>query len=152
MAKEIENTVLNIAEPIAKQFDLYIVDVEFKKEGNDWYLRIFIDKENGVGIDDCENVSRAFSDAIDKLDPIEQNYCLEVSSPGADRKLKKEREFLYYIGREVEVKLYKAMDTVKEFTGVLKGYEDKKAYIEIGEKIVEIEQSQAVYIRLAFKF
>ena len=152
MANQTEITVLSIAEGIAGQYGAYVVDVEYKKEGRDWVLRIALDKEGGIGIDDCENVSRALSDVLDEKDPIKEPYCLEVTSPGVDRKLKKEREFLYYIGREVEVKLYKATDGKKEFRGILNGYENKTAQIETDGKIIPVNLSEAVYIRLAFDF
>ena len=89
---------------------------------------------------------------LDAEDFIENNYTLEVSSPGADRKLTKEREFLYYIGREVDVKLYKAENGVKEFTGVLKDYKDGTAFVDVDGNVMEIPAKQAVYIRLSFKF
>lgn len=152
MANQTEITVLAIAEDIAREYGAYVVDVEYKKEGKEWYLRVALDKEGGIGIDDCENVSRALSDVLDEKDPIKDPYCLEVTSPGVDRKLKKEREFLYYLGREVDVKLYKAMDGKKEFRGILKDFADKTAQIEVDGKITPIELSEAVYIRLAFDF
>lgn len=96
--------------------------------------------------------SKAVEELLDAEDFIEENYTLEVSSPGADRKLTKEREFLYYIGREVDVKLYKAENGVKEFTGVLKDYKDKTAFVELDGEAKEIPVKQAVYIRLSFKF
>lgn len=151
MAK-IENEVLKIAEPVAESMGYYIVAVEFKKESGDRYLRFFIDKDGGVGINDCEAFSRAVEVKLDEADPIEENYCLEVSSPGADRILKTDREFMYYIGREVEVKLYSAVDGMKEFEGVLADYKDNTATVAIGEKSMEIPVKQAVYIRLLFKF
>lgn len=152
MANQTEITVLETAESIAEQYGAYVVDVEYKKEGKEWYLRVALDKEGGIGIDDCENVSRALSDALDESDPIKDPYCLEVTSPGVDRKLKKEREFLYYIGREVDVKLYKAQDGKKEFRGILKGFADKTAQIEVDEKVTAVNTAEAVYIRLAFDF
>lgn len=151
MAK-IENEILKIAEPVAESMGYYIVAVEFKKEAGERYLRFFIDKDGGVGINDCEAFSRAVEVKIDDADPIEENYCLEVSSPGADRVLKTDREFMYYIGREVEVKLYSAVDGMKEFEGVLVGYKDSTATVETGGKKFEIPVKQAVYIRLLFKF
>lgn len=150
MANKTEDIVLALAEPIASDEGADVVDVEFKKEGGDWFLRVYIDKEGGVSIDDCENVSRRLSDKLDEKDPIEQNYILEVSSPGADRILKKEREFLYYIGREVDVKLYKAAETGKEFSGTLAGFADKTAEIECGENTVKVPIADAAYIRLSF--
>lgn len=151
MAK-IENEILKIAEPVAQEMGCYVVAVEFKKENGDRYLRLFIDKDGGVGINDCEAFSRAVEVKIDEADPIEENYCLEVSSPGADRVLKTQREFMYYIGREVEVKLYSAIDGMKEFEGVLADYGDDVATVDVSGKSVKIPTKQAVYIRLLFKF
>ena len=152
MKNSTENTVLALAEPIAESLGVYVVDVSSKKESGERYLRIFIDKEGGVGIDDCEAFSRAIDPILDEYDPIPEAYSLEVSSPGADRKLETEREFKYYIGREVDVKLYKALDGVKEFTGILSGYEDDTVYIRFEENEKAINRKEAVYIRLHFKF
>ena len=151
MANKIEVLALEIADKLAAELQMTVVDAEFKKEGGKHFLRIFIDAENGVGIDDCERFSRAFSDSFDPIDPIEVEYTLEVSSPGLDRKLKKEREFKHYIGREVDVKLYKAMDGVKEFTGVLKDYTDGTANVLYNGAIININNKEAIYIRLHFE-
>ena len=115
-------------------------------------MRLFIDKEGGVGIDDCEKFSRAFEEEIDKSDPIEKEYILEVSSPGVDRKLNTEREFLHYLGREVDVKLYKAVNGVKEFSGILKSYENEVVVVEAGGKPREINVKDAAFIKLHFEF
>ena len=125
---------------------------EYKKEGGMQILRVYIDKEGGVDLDDCEKFSRALEEILDKDDPIEEAYSLEVSSPGLDRQLKKEREFLHYIGRQVEVKLYKETDGRKEFDGILKEYKDKKVYIETEGEVLEINPKDAAYIRLYFEF
>lgn len=152
MAKKIEDIVLELAEPVADNSGLYIVDVSYKKAEAGYALCIYIDKDGGVGIDDCEAFSRAVEAVLDEKDPIENNYTLEVSSPGVDRKLVKDREFSYYIGREVDVKLYKSFDGLKEFTGVLKGYEEKTAYIEYQGDILKIPAKEAAYIKLSFSF
>ncbi|MCC8169767.1 MAG: ribosome maturation factor RimP, partial [Oscillospiraceae bacterium] len=144
--------VLKLAEPLAAEHGVYVVDVAYKKAGADCSLCLYLDKDGGVGIDDCEAFSRAFEDVLDSEDPIDGNYTLEVSSPGVDRKLVKDREFLYYVGREVDVKLYKAMDGVKEFTGVLKDYKDKTAFIEYNGDILQIPAKEAAYIKLSFRF
>ncbi len=152
MANAEERKALEIGEKIAENQNVYIVDVTYKKNEDTYSLCYYIDKEGGVGIDKCEMFSKAVEELLDAEDFIENNYTLEVSSPGADRKLAKEREFLYYIGREVDVKLYKAENGVKEFTGILKNYNDKTAFIETDGEIKEIPVKQAVYIRLSFKF
>ena len=152
MANKTEIKALQIAENIAKAQNVYIVDVTYKKEDETYSLCYYIDKDGGVGIDECESFSRAVEEVLDKEDFIENNYTLEVSSPGADRKLTKEREFLYYKGREVDVKLYKAENGMKEFTGILKDYKDSKAFVDVDGEIMEIPAKSAVYIRLSFKF
>lgn len=155
MANKTEETALALAEKTAEEQGVYIVDVSYKKEGGDYILRYYIDKEGGVGIDDCENFSRALDPVLDSADPIDGNYTLEVSSPGADRRLTKEREFLYYTGRRVDVKLFKPLENDacgKEFSGVLTGFSDKTASIETEGGTVSVPVKDAAYIRLAFEF
>ena len=152
LANKTEIKALEIGEPIAEKQNVYIVDVDYKKSEETYSLCYYIDKEGGIGIDECELFSKAVEEVLDAEDFIENNYTLEVSSPGADRKLTKEREFLYYIGREVDVKLYKAENGVKEFTGVLKDYKDGMAFVDVDGNVMEIPAKQAVYIRLSFKF
>ena len=152
MAGKIINKIIEMADRLAPEKGVDIIDAEYKKEKGEWFLRIFIDKAGGVGIDDCENFSRAFENILDETGIIENQYCLEVSSPGADRILIKEREFLYYTGRKVDVKLYKAIGGVKEFSGTLEGFEDNTAKIDIGNEIIEVPKNDAVWIRLSFEF
>lgn len=152
VARKEEAAAYEIGDRIAAKLGVSLVFCEYKKEGTEYYLRLFIDKPGGVGIDDCENFSRRFSDEIDKCDPTDEAYILEVSSPGAQRILTCEREFLHYIGTEVEVKLYAAKNGVKEFSGILKDYADMTAYIETEDGVVEVKPKEAVYIRLLFRF
>ena len=152
MANITETKALEAGEGIAKEQGVYIVDVTYKKENDGYSLCYYIDREGGVGIDECEMFSKAVEEVLDRESFIDSAYTLEVSSPGADRKLTKEREFLYYIGREVDVKLYAAEDGEKEFTGMLKDYTDGEAHIECGGNIKKIPVKSAVYIRLSFKF
>ncbi|MCD7738519.1 MAG: ribosome maturation factor RimP [Lachnospiraceae bacterium] len=119
--------------PIAAQFQVDIYDVEFVKEGSDWYLRAYIDKPEGVTILDCENVSRALSDRLDEEDFIEDAYILEVSSPGLGRILKKDRHLLSALGQEVEVKTYRPIDGQKEFSGILKEFDAASLTLECRE-------------------
>lgn len=117
--------VWSIAEPIAEELGLFIWDIRFLKEGATWYLRIFIDKEGGVGITDCENMSRAIDKPLDEADPIEQSYCLEVSSPGIERELI--RDFHFECAMDCPIKLLLIRPDEKgrrEFSGVLKDFED----------------------------
>ncbi len=152
MANKIETLALELSEEVAAQSGVYVVDVSYAKEGGNNVLCFYIDKDGGVGIDECEAFSRAVEAVLDEKDPIEENYSLEVSSPGVDRKLTKEREFMYYVGREVDVKLFAPLDGVKEFEGVLKGFADKTAEIEVDGEIKKIPVKNAAYIKLHFSF
>lgn len=116
--------------PIAEKYGVEIYDVEYVKEGSDWYLRAYIDKPEGVGILDCENVSRALSDALDAEDFIPDAYILEVSSPGLGRTLKKDRHLEKSLGAEVEIRTYKPIDGRKEFSGILSAYDGDTITIE----------------------
>ena len=138
--------------PIIEQNSFELVDVEYVKEGGNYYLRAYIDKPGGITVDDCEIVSRALSDELDKYDFIDEAYILEVSSPGLCRPLKKEKDFDRHMGEEVEVKLYRAADGVKEFSGILRGYDARCVEIETENQIRRIEKSNIAMIRLAFVF
>lgn len=116
--------VWEIAEPIAKELGLEIWDITFVKEGAEHYLRIFIDKDGGVGIDDCVDLTHAINEPLDELDPIDCSYCLEVSSPGIERLLSRPQHFEQMMGEKIKVKLIKAQDNVREFKGVLKAYDN----------------------------
>lgn len=152
MAKSIKETVFEIGDAVADELSMFLVDASLDKENGEKFLRLYIDKEGGVSIDDCEKFSRAFEAKFDEVDPIGDAYCLEVNSPGVDRVLKTEREFSHYIGRDVDVKLYSAIDGKKEFSGKLTGYENDIANIETGDSVLEIPVSKAVYIKLMFRF
>ena len=150
----------NIAETVESYISSYfndniyeLCDIEFVKEGPNWYLRIFADKEGGIAIDDCEIISRAVEAILDQKDPIEQAYILEVSSPGIDRPLKKAEDFEKYAGRIVDVKLYKPIDGEKEFQGKLTGLKNDEIIIEAeeGKKIV-FKRADVAICRLAVIF
>ena len=128
-------------------FDLW--DVEYVKEGSDYYLRAYIDKEGGITIDDCVDVSRALSDELDREDFIEDAYILEVSSPGLGRILKKDKELDKSAGRKVEVKTYKPIDGSKEFTGILKGYDKDSIRIDIDGDERDFARSDIAKLSLA---
>ena len=123
--------------------------MEYVKEGPDYYLRCFIDKEGGVTIDDCETVSRAMNDLLDKENFIDDAYIFEVSSPGLGRKLKKDKEFARCIGRDIEIKLFKALDGTREFAGVLSGYDKDTVTIESAEGVKVFNRADAAVIKLA---
>ncbi|HHT89150.1 MAG TPA: ribosome maturation factor RimP [Clostridiales bacterium] len=142
-----------LIEPILAEnnFDLY--DVEYVKEGSNWYLRAYIDKEGGINVNDCELVSRQLSDLLDKEDFIPEPYILEVSSPGLGRQLKKDKHFEKSIGQEVEVKLYKPINKQKEWVGILKGYSADALIIQIDEQNqMEILKKDIAMVKLTFDF
>ena len=120
--------------PIVEKQGIEIYDVEYVKEGADWYLRAYIDKPGGVDINDCEHVSRALSDALDREDFIEEAYILEVSSPGLLRPLKKDKDFVRNKGKKVEIRCFKMVEGTKEFVGTLTAFDKESVTIETGEK------------------
>lgn len=150
---KIESKIEQLVMPIINQNNFELVDIEFLKEGSNWYLRIYVDKQGGFTIDDCELVSKQLGEILEKDDPIEQPYILEVSSPGLDRPLKKESDFIKYKGEVVDVKLYKAINKTKEFQGVLKGLENDIVTIEDETgKELSFSRKEIAIIRLAVLF
>lgn len=149
----VEKLVEEIVKPITDDENIELVDVEFNKEGPSRYLRVFIDKEGGISLDDCQLVSKQISAKLDELDSIEESYFLEVSSPGLDRPLKKESDFIKYEGKIVELKLYKPIEGSKRIEGELIGLFDGKISIKLeDDKVLEIEKEQVALTRLAIKF
>jgi len=146
---KVEDIVYELALPIASKNDCEIVDIEFVKEGPDWFLRVFIDKPNGVDLDDCEAVSRELSEKLDEVDPIEQSYFLEVSSPGIERPLKKDKDFQKYKGHMIEVKLYKPLYGAKVLSGILQDYQDNRIFLRIDDgNVIEIQRKEAAFVKL----
>lgn len=145
---KVEKTVWEAAEPIADSFGCSIYDVEYVKEGQNYFLRIFIDKEGGVSTDDCEKVSRAVDPVLDELDPIENAYYLEISSPGLDRKLSRKEHFESALGKSIDIKLFSPIDGSKEITGILKSFDGKVISVETDSGIIEIEKQKASVVRL----
>ena len=141
-----------LLQPIATAQGVEIYDVEYVKEGSDYYLRAYIDKAEGVSIVDCENVSRALSDALDREDFIPDAYILEVSSPGLGRTLKKDRHLARSIGQEVEIKLYKPLEGTKEFSGVLKSFDEGSIVITGDAGDCSFARNDIAVIRLALDF
>lgn len=146
--QNVEELVAGIANPIVKELNLDLVDVEFVKEGPNWYLRTYIDKQGGVTIDDCETVSKKISKQLDIVDPIEQSYFLEVSSPGIDRPLKKDSDFANNKGRTVEVRLYKPIDGNKAYKGELIGQIDNKIIIKDNGKEITFDKKDVSLVKL----
>ena len=152
MKKNIEATVSEIAEPIVKEIGVELYDVEYVKEGGTWYLRVYIDAEGGVDIEQCEAVSRALDPALDAADPIKDAYYLEVSSVGLDRPLKKEKDFYYFMGEMIEVKLYKAYEGHKEFVGRLVDFTEGSFTIENDKGSITFTQKEAALVRPYIEF
>lgn len=137
-----------LLQPIAEANGVEIYDVEYVKEGSDYYLRAYIDKPEGVNINDCENVSRALSDVLDKEDFIQDAYILEVSSPGLGRALKKDKHLEKSIGREVEIKLFKPVDKCREFSGILDSFDAESITILEGDSRRSFLRPDIALIRL----
>ena len=151
MAKVTE-LVSALAAPRVEAAGCSLWDVEYVREAGQWFLRVYIDKEGGVSINDCEAVSRPLSDALDEADPIEGSYVLEVSSAGADRPLKKPEHFAAFMGAEVEVRLYRAVDGRKDHVGTLSGYENGDVTIETADGPRTFVKKDVAQTRLYVRF
>lgn len=138
--------------PITEANGLEIYDIEYVKEASDFYLRVYIDKPDGVTIQDCEIVSRAMSDILDQEDFISDAYIFEVSSPGLGRVLKKDKHFQKSIGQEVELKTYKPIEKQKEFVGILKSYVDDKITLDIQGNEINFNKADVALVRLTLDF
>ena len=140
--------------PILDRRNFELVDVEYVKEGGTMYLRAYIDKPGGITVNDCEAVSRAFSDKLDEDDFIEDSYIMEISSPGLDRPLKKEKDFVRSMGKLVEIRTYRPIEKQKEFCGILNAYDDNSVTIEEDENgtLRTFEKKDIALIRLAIEF
>ncbi len=150
---KLEKLVLDGATPIAAEVGCYIYDVEYVKEGGARYLRIYADKkEGGISLDECEVINRAMCEFMDEKDPIKENYILEVSSPGVERKLRTPEHFEQYMGRTVDVGLYKAIDGSKTVTGELMGFADEKVVIAMSDNELELPLSETTFVKLHFDF
>lgn len=153
MKKNLEATIEEIVTKITNEHGFEMVDVEYVKEAGEYYLRVYIDKEEGISLNECELVSRELSPILDEKDPIKENYFLEVSSPGLDRALKKDRDFIRYQGRDVDLKLYKALNGCKQFEGELVGLtEDNNIKIIVNSEEMEFNRKDVAIVRLAIKF
>ncbi len=147
---EIEERTTELVMPIIEEGGYSLWDVEYVKEGPDFILRVYADKEGGIGIDDCVAISRKLSDKLDEADMIEEAYILEVSSPGLTRPLKKDKDFERSIGKLIEVKLYSAVNGMKELEGELKAFDEGSVTVNVGEEDLKLERSNISGVRLAF--
>lgn len=151
MAK-VTDAVAQLALPYVEAAGCTLWDVEYVKEAGEWFLRVYIDKADGVSIEDCEAVSRPLSDKLDEADPIEGSYTFEVSSAGAERALKRPSDFARFMGSPVTVKLYKAKDGRKEFAGYLKGYDNGAVTVAVGDRELTFTKDEVALCRLRVEF
>ena len=155
VAKKGGNTVAlvtELAKPITEEHGLFLWDVRFEKEGADWFLRILIDSDEGVTLEDCEAVSRPLSRLLDEKDPIEQSYYLEVSSPGIERELRKPEHFAVCIGDAIRLRLIRPLNGEREFTGVLTDYQDGKLTVETETGEQSFAFADCAFVKLADDF
>ena len=139
--------------PILDRMNFELVDVEYVKEGGTWYLRAYIDKEGGITVNDCEAVAREMNEILDREDFVDDSYVFEVSSPGLDRPLKKEKDYIRSMGKEVEIRTYRAINREKEFYGILSAYDENTVTIKTEDGTeMTFEKSDIALIRLAFDF
>lgn len=144
--------VEGLARPAVEEQGCSLWDVEYVKEAGSWYLRLYIDKEGGVSIDDCEAVSRAVDPLLDEADPIQDAYTFEVSSAGADRALKRPEHFAACLGAEVDVKFYRAIDGRKSCTGILEAYSEEGLTLSAPEGSLQLAREDVASVRLHIKF
>ncbi|MCD7033744.1 ribosome maturation factor RimP [Metabacillus sp. GX 13764] len=156
MSKKVTEVVAELAEPIAAELGLELVDIEYVKEGKNWFLRVFIDSDDGVDIEECGIVSERLSEKLDPLDPIPHNYFLEVSSPGAERPLKKDADFKKAIGKHVHIKTYEPINGEKVFEGTLDAFDGETVTVTVTVKTrkrqVQIPYEKVAGARLAVIF
>lgn len=150
--EEYEQKAEALLAPIVEEAGFELVDVEYVKEAGNWYLRGYIDKPGGITVNDCEAVSRIFSDRLDEDDFIEDSYIMEISSPGLDRPLKKDKDFARSMGKAVEIRTYRQIDRQKEFSGVLMAYDDNSVTIDEDGNLRTFDRKEIALIRLMIEF
>jgi ribosome maturation factor RimP len=149
---KVTEIVAKLAEPVVKAHGCELWDVEYVREGDQRFLRLYLDKESGVDITDCENISRAVDPLLDEADPIAESYHFEVCSAGLERALKRPADFAQFMGSPILVKLYRPRNGLKEIPGVLRGYEDGKVTVEAGKETITFEKSEVALVRLRVEF
>ena len=150
--KKINETVAALAAPAIALAGCTLWDVEYVQEAGSWYLRLYLDKEGGVDIADCEAVSRTVSDLLDEADPIPDSYIFEVCSAGAERALKRPSDFQQFMNSPVLLRLYKSKNGRKEFAGILRGYENGAVTLEVGPETLRFEKDEIALVRLRIEF
>ena len=149
---KLTDRVSALVRPAVEEEGCSLWDVEYVREAGTWYLRVFIDRDGGVGIDDCERISRRLDPILDEEDPIPDSYVFEVGSAGAERELKRPSDFEQFLGHEVELRLYRPMDLKKSFVGTLAGYDDGNVTITVGEEALTFEKQQIAKVNLHVSF
>ena len=149
---KVTEIVAKLAEPVVKQFGCELWDVEYVREGDQRFLRLYLDKDGGVDITDCETISRAVDPVLDEKDPIQESYHFEVCSAGLERALKRPGDFERFMDSPVLVKLYRPRNGLKEIPGILRGYEDGRVTVESGKETITFEKSQVALVRLRVEF
>ena len=149
---KVTELVEQFARPIVEQHGCSLWDVEYVREGSEWFLRLYIDKESGVDITDCEAISRAVDPILDEKDPIPESYHFEVCSAGLERALKRPTDFAQFMGSPILIKLYRPKNGLKEFPAILRGYEDGKVIAEAGKETITFEKSEVALVRLRVEF
>jgi len=150
--RRVVDIVSDIATPLCKAKELELVDVEFVKEGPHRFLRLTIDNEVGISLEDCEYVSRGLNEELDRLDPIEENYYLEVTSPGVERELKRDADYEKYAGKMIQAKLYQAINGQKMIEGILVGLKEGYILVEVGKETIQIPKDKASVVKLLATF
>lgn len=149
---KITEQVASFAQPIVESHGCSLWDVEYVREGSERFLRLYIDKEGGVNINDCEAIARAVDPILDEKDPIPESYHFEVCSAGLERPLKRPGDFEKFMGSPILVKLYRPRNGLKEIPGILRGYEDGKVTVEAGKETITFEKSEVALVRLRVEF
>ena len=149
---KITEIVAGFARPVVEEKGCTLWDVEYVREGREYFLRLYIDKEGGVDITDCAAISRAVDPILDERDPIPESYHFEVCSAGLERALKRPGDFERFMGSPITVKLYRPYNGLKEFPGILRGYEEGRVTVEAGKETITFEKSQVALVRLRVEF
>ncbi|OGO79164.1 MAG: ribosome maturation factor RimP [Clostridiales bacterium GWB2_37_7] len=149
---KVEDVVFEICKPVTDKHNFELVEIEYKKEGGEWYLRIYIDKEGGITIDDCQLVSEEVSELLDEIDPIDSAYIFEVSSPGIERPLKTQRDYEKSMGKLVEAKLFAPVNGKKAIEGILTGYSDDNVELDQNNIKIVLDKKQIAIIKPVIVF
>ena len=149
---KVTEIVAGFAQPVVESFGCELWDVEYVREGSDYFLRLYIDKEGGVDITDCEKISRAVDPILDEKDPIAESYHFEVCSAGLERALKRPGDFERFMNAPIMIKLYRPRNGLKELPGILRGYEDGRVIAECGKETITFEKSEVALVRLRVEF